>query len=103
MVPVLCIFYLLRHLLAATLANARAGEEYADIFPVLLQNATQGSESSVLVARLLNGWPRVAAVAARAVFPWLQARWVVIEAKVRCMLASPIYNFDVGNSIFCLH
>ena len=57
----------------------------------------------VVVARLLNGWPRVAAVAARAVLPWLQARWVVIEAKVRCTSASPMNNFDVGNIIFCLH
>ncbi len=50
---------------------------------MLLQHPTQGSGSGVLVARLLNGWPRVAAVAARAVCPWLQARWVFIEAKVR--------------------
>ncbi len=88
-----------RRVLAALLANARPGEEYADIFPVLLQNPTQGGENSVMVARLLNGWPRVAAVAARAVLPWLQARWVIIEAKVRCTQASPIYNFDVGNRI----
>ena len=59
------------------------GEEYADVFPVVLQNVPQGSESSASVARLLNGWPRLLAVVLRAICPWLQARWVFIESKVR--------------------
>jgi hypothetical protein len=60
-----------------------AGEEYADVLPVMLQNAPQGSASSISVARLLNGWPRLLAVVLRAVCPWLQARWVFVESKVR--------------------
>ena len=66
-----------------------AGEEYTDILPVLLQSPAQGGESGVLVARLLNGWPRVAAVAVRAASPWLQARWVFIEAKVNLCKLQP--------------
>jgi hypothetical protein len=72
-----------------------AGEEYADVIPVILQNAPQGGESSVFVARLLNGWPRVAAVAARAVCPWLQARWAFVEAKVSLLAVAAPFQLSL--------